>query len=269
MPGWATVRDRDGNMYYVDRDFRIHVTGEPDTVYKPVALENLQFSSEQSGELIKNHHPAEGLRTLKAIRTLSSLDARASGAGLKASKDINAMMRREKDRFVRYDHESALYIVRLGPKHIVYNDWMRWEFSHEGAVTILSRKSLEKEGYARDGSAFGIRFDSSAEKTFDVILTVNCDELNHRLRSADSFEELSRNRNPDDSFKRTVVRRADDSVLYRFEGGGPAVYAGFELFVIRGNKGYHVRTVTPAERSAAVSDRVMKLIENFSVKGSD
>jgi hypothetical protein len=269
MPGWATIRDRDGNKYYVDRNFKIHVEGEPGAQYKPVALENLQFSSEQSEELIKNHHPADGLRILKAIMTLSALDTRASGAGLKASKAVNAMIRREKDRYVRYDHDSALYVVRLNGKHYVYNSWMNWDFVHEGSVEVLARKNLEKEGYARDGAAFGIRFDTSPEKTFDCIFTVNCEELNYKIKIVDTYVELTRNKNPDDTFVRTVIAKSDDSILYRFSSVGSEPYAGLELFIIKNKRGYHLEAVSPAGKEAALAGSMKKLMSGFSVKGSN
>lgn len=269
MPGWATIRDRDGNKYYVDQYFKIHVTGEPGPQYKPVALENLQFSSEQSEELIKSHHPVDGLRMLKGIKTLSALDARASGAGLKASKAINAMIRKEKDRYIRYDHDSALYVVRLSGKHYVYNNWMNWEFTHDGSLAVLTRKSFEKEGYARDGAAFGIRFDASPEKTFDVIFTVNVEELNYKIRNVDTYIELTRNKNPDDAFVRTVLAKSEESVLYRFSGGGPEMYAGLELFTVKNKRGYHVEAVSPAGKETALSELMKKLVNSFSVKGSN
>jgi hypothetical protein len=269
MPGWATIRDRDGNTYFVDRNFKLHTTGDPGPEYKPVSLDGLEYYLDQSDSLIKNHHIVESLRILKGIKILSTLDTRATGAGLRASKTINNLIRREKERYVRHDHDSALFLIRHNAVNMVYNDWMNWSFSTDGMISVLSRKSLEQYGYARDGVSFGIRFDKKNEKGFDTLLTVNCEEFKYKMRLVKKYIELTRNKSAEDTFTRTVLEENDTRIVYKYSGGGPERYAGLELFIVHGFKGYHVQTFSPEASYAGLEKNLGNLAAAFSVKGGD
>jgi len=269
MPGWATIHDRDGNTYFVDRNFKLHTTGDPGPEYKPVSLDGLEYYLDQSDSLLINHHTVESLRILKSIKILSSLDTRATGAGLRASKTINDLIRREKERYVRLDHDSALFLIRRDATYMVYNDWMNWSFTIDGMISVLSRKSLEQDGYARDGVSFGIRFDKKNDQGYDALLSVNCEEFKYKIKFVQKYIELTRNKSADDKFTRTVLEENDTRIIYSYSGGGPERYAGLELFEVRGFKGYHVQTFSPEASFAGLQKNLVKCTAGFLVKGGN
>jgi hypothetical protein len=268
MPGWATITDSDGNRYFIDQNFKIHVSGEIESKNKPVSIDGLEYYVAQGEELIRKHHPAEGLYLLKGVKLLADNDPRAGTAGMKASKRIIELSHREKDRYQIIDHESALVLVRLGDSVHAYNDWMGYQVKVTGDFTLLSRKTAERHNYARDGAGLGIRFPESRDRNFDAILSVNAELFHYNLSSHTTFEQIWQNKNGNDGFTREVISENESEVFYRFSGGSPARYAGFERFMVRGARGVHVRILVPEERMGALQENIRTVINSFALQGS-
>ena len=62
LEGWQKVRDPDGNIFYLDRNLKIHTTTEPEDRYKSVAIPESEYDVDQNGTLVKRRYPPEGMR---------------------------------------------------------------------------------------------------------------------------------------------------------------------------------------------------------------
>jgi hypothetical protein len=273
MPGWATIRDGDGNRYFVDRDFRIHVTGDVESRYKPVSIEGLEYYLSQGEELMRQHHPVEGLYFLKGIRLLSDTDPRAMSAGMRASKIINDCVKREKERYAALDHASACILVKKDKTIGVCNSWLGYVMEIHGETSVVSRKIREIHNHASDSTAFGIRFgvtdarDKTSDKRYDALIFVTGEIFHYQIGTHASFEEIWRNRNGEDAFARETVRESEKEIFYRIRGGAPDTYSGYERFIVRGTRAVHVRIIAPDERFASLDSEMKKTIESFALQG--
>jgi hypothetical protein len=273
MPGWATIRDGDGNKYFVDRDFRIHVTGDVESHYKPVSIEGLEYYLSQGEELIRQHHPVEGLYFLKGIRLLSDTDPRAMSAGMRASKIINDLVKRAKERCAALDHASACVLVKRDGTIDICNSWLGYVMVIKGETSVISRKIRETHNHVSDSAAFGIRFgvidahEKTPDKQYDALIFITGEIFHYQIGTHSSFEEIWRNRNGEDAFARETVRESEKEIFYRIRGGAPDRYSGYERFILRGTRAVHIRIIVPDERFSSLDSEIKKTIESFALQG--
>lgn len=297
MEGWATVRDRDGNRYFVDGNFRTHMPGDADGLpapprgkdsfesavtrdddpaakerpasedsrRKPVSIDGLEFYLAQGEELIKRHRPVDGLYYLKGLKLLADRDPRASSAGMKASKIINDYIRREKERFPAVDHASALVLIREGSRVTADNGWCGYRISFDGGLSVVKRQLIERHNYANDSVILGVR-SSAPEGRFDALVTISAEIFHYAVQSHDKLEEIWGNKQTD-AFAREIIRENEKEVFYSFRGGSPEEYAGFERVIVRGNRGVRVRIFVPAERSGSANEMIRRVIDSFELRG--
>ena len=295
MEGWATVRDRDGNRYFVDVNFRTHMpddaAGQPsspqktdsfesavtrdepekerpssaDSLRKPVSVDGLEYYLAQGEELIARHRPADGLYYLKGIKLLADRDPRASSAAMKASKIINDYIRKEKERYAAVDHASALVLIREGTRVTADNGWCGYHIAFDGGLSVVRRQLIERHNYANDSVILGVR-SSAPEGKFDALVTISAEIFHYAVQSHDRLEEIWGNKQTD-AFAREIIRENEKEVFYSFRGGAPDEYAGFERVIVRGNRGVRVRIFVPAERAGSAKEMIRKVIDSFELRG--
>jgi hypothetical protein len=295
MPGWATIKDPDGNRYFVDENFKLHMPGDEEPrntpaqkhefeYYltediesaqkpltgieargKPVSIDGLEYYLAQGEELIKQHRPAQGLYFLKGVRLLSDTDPRASSAGMKASKMINEYIRKEKERYPIVDHQSALVLIREGKKITADNGWCGYRISAEAELSVMKRQLIERHNYANDSALLGVRTTAPAGR-FDALISISAEIFHYVIRSHDRLEDLWSNKNAD-AFTRETIRENEKEIHYSFKGGAPDEYAGFERVIVRGNRGVRIRIFVPAERLGSSRDMIRTVIESFELRG--
>ena len=269
MPGWFTVKDRDGNVFFMDKNLKLYPSDESDVSFKAVSKGGIQFCLAQSDELLRIHDKPGALRLLKSVRYLSDLDGRIPESGASAAKKIAVLRSREKTRYQQLDHQAALTLVRTddGTAHLI-NDWMNYSFVSGGEISLMKRRIKEQNHYALDSSLFGISFSAlkDIQKGYDAVLSVTAEEFQYVIADITHFEMLYRNKTPDDSYRREKISESLISVLYRWSGGGPELYEGYELLLLQGKCGYAVRVTCPGGKKE--NDLPMrKLIDAFTAAG--
>ncbi|MGL4368904.1 MAG: hypothetical protein ACRCUT_04425 [Spirochaetota bacterium] len=268
MPGWFTVRDRDGNVFYMDKNLKIHPSGEPDFSIGPVSKSGIEFCLAQADELLRVHRKADALRLLKSVRYLADLEKNIPESGARASRAITSLAGKEKDRYSALSHAAAAVCVKTGDTQRVYNDWMQYGFSRKGNIAVIKRRIVEKENYAADSALYGMSASGAPDGAgFDAVMTVNAEQFNYRMETVSRFEEGYRNRTPDDAYIRETLEQDRYHILYHFKGGAPAAYEGYELLRVQGRRCFAVRVTAPAGKEG--SDFVMKdVIGSFFAGGT-
>ena len=266
MPGWLTVRDRDGTVFFLDPAMKLHPANDPDKKYKTVAKENLGFLFAEADELMRIHRKADALRIYKSVRYLASLDSAISITGGKATEKIRAVASREKDRFPAYDLDSAILLVRQGAVTRARNESAGFTLTAGGAVTLIKRTLSGSNGYMLDAAMFGVSA-SSGGSGFDAVVTVSAESFRNSFDFIEKYEELVRNKTPGDNFTREKISSTPRTALYRYEGGAPAVYAGYEKLCAFGQRCFVVRSFAPKE-SASGEALAKKLIDSFEIGGT-
>lgn len=263
MPGWLTVRDRDGAVFFLDSAMKLHPAGDPAPGYRIIEKENFVFLFSEADELMRLHRTADALRIWKSVRYLSSLDPSVSLSGAQATSKIRSVALREKDRFDALELDTALLLVRQGKLMQARHESAGYTIVSDGTIRVIRRRLTGSNGYMLDAAAFGASADPKADG-FDAVITVSAESFRNSFEFIETYEATVRNKNPDDSYKREKLKSDMHAVLYRYEGGAPAVYAGYEKICAYGHRGFVVRAFAPKD-SAKGQEAAKKLIESVRI----
>jgi hypothetical protein len=237
---------------------KLHPAQDPDSSYKTVSKERLGYLSAEAEELVRLHRKTEALRIYKSVRYLASLDPSIGITGGEATSKIRAMANREKDRFTQYDLETAVLLVRMGSMSKAHNESAGYTVSADGSIVVLTRRVSGSTGYMLDAAAFGISVGDQAQNGYDAIVTVTAETFRNEFDSVDKYETVYRNKTPSDNFVREKIVSSENAVLYRFSGGSPSVYQGYEKLAASGTRGFVVRVMAPSRAGAdALTKKIM------------
>ena len=263
LPGWLTVHDRDGTVFFLDSAMKLHPAEDPAKGYRTVEKGSFVFLFSEADELMRLRRAGDALRIWKSVRYLSSLDPSISVSGAQATAKIRALAVREKDRFDALDLDTALLLVRRGTLMHARHEAAGYTLVSGGTISVVKRRLTGANGYMLDAAAFGVSDDPNADG-FDAIVTVSAESFRNSFEFIDSYEATVRNKTPDDSYRREKLSSDTHSVLYRYEGGAPAVYAGYEKLCAYGHRGFVVRAFAPKD-SAKGQETAKKLITSFEI----
>jgi hypothetical protein len=268
MPGWRTVKDRDGNVFFLDQNLKIHIAADPATFYRIISRNSLEYSFSEAQELLRLHRKSEALYIYKSLRYLSSLDSSLSISGGKATAKINEMSHKEKDRFAAIDRECAVLLVKNGQGCSAHNDIEGYTLRINGTIALLKRRVTGTGSYILDASAFGIASSEMKDGDgFDALVTVNSELFPSEPGTAEHYEEIVRNRSGADGYIREKISRDDRSILYSYKGGSPAEYQGYEMLTVRGRRGFLIKVFAPAGKPAA-DELSLKVITSIGFGGA-
>jgi hypothetical protein len=271
LPGWITYTDPDDNTYYIDKNAKIWVSGEPEHHFQAVSLQGIEFYAEQGVALIRNHHKVEGLTLLKAVRVLADKRQQAYHAGVKAAQVINQLVKSEGDRFARLNDAASLLLVNLGDHIYVYNDRMRYGLTIPGSVEVVKRRLRYRHNYLRYGVMLGVNITSQAKSTdvrFDFLLLINSEEFHYTLPAVATYKKLCMNKLSGDSFTRKVIGQDQKHIIYFFEDRNSKSihrYQGYEAFFIKKRRGYFMRIIGERKKIIRYKARLEKIIEQIAL----
>jgi hypothetical protein len=272
MPDWRFFRDGDGNRYYVDGIGRIRTAGDPEFIYKTVTVRGLEYYSSQAEELIRRHHPLEGLLILKTILAMHPDDQRIVEAQTRASKSLNLLKHREGDRYSALDRSASLLIFESAKGTHVVNDFMFYSMTSTGPVSVLKNRWRLRNSYWYNGVSLGVRRQPSEgfEKEdghYDFLVAIDAEKFARPLIQIEHLERQWDERLIFDNVKKREISRTPERILNSFTSGGSDGFAGYESFVKNGSYGYLVRIITPASRLQANDEFMRSLISGFTVSG--
>jgi hypothetical protein len=272
MPDWRFFQDGDGNRYYVDSIGRIRTAGDPEFIYKTITVRGLEYYSSQAEELIRRHHPLEGLLILKTILAMHPDDQRIIDAQGRASKSLNFLKRREGDRYEVLDRNASLLIFESAKKTHVVNDFMFYSITSAGTVKVLRNRWRLKNSYWYNGVTLGVRKQRSDGKDkdeghYDFLVAIDAEKFARPVILIEHLEKQWDERLMFDNVKKREISRTAEQIVSSFTSGGDDGFAGYESFVKNGSCGYLVRIITPASRLEANDEFMRSLVSEFAVSG--
>jgi hypothetical protein len=272
MPDWTMIRDRDGNKFYMDRNGKIWTSGEPDFRYRPVSIEGLDYYLHQAVALIKNRHMEEGLTLLKSIMALPSGNAAIYDAQVKASREINRLIKKEGIRYRAFNAKAALLLYREGGRLTIVNDRMPCSVRLPASSDILRFRVRENERYGHHGLLVGVNLKEGGAvrngefRRFDLLLAMDGERFRSPVGHLRKLEEHWRQVLGPDTFAREVLEEKEDRIVYRFRDRGSPAYAGYEGFFLNGNLGFCVRIISDGAGFPARADEMRSIMESFRLQ---
>jgi hypothetical protein len=267
MTGWKLVTDKDSNRYYIDSKGKLHTSGEPESDYKPVSADGLDYYVKQGIELINNHYKKEGLYLLKSIVMLHAGNGKIYDAQKRAVEEINKMSQTEGTRFDQINKDSSILLILENNEYKLINDNMRYSIKTKYPITLISKRMREEKNYRYYGILLGIKFNSTAENQtgYDLLTAVDCEELSIKIRSAKETESRWRKRLGSDTNNRSVIQETNKQILYEYRDKFKPFYSGIELFIIKLNRCYFLKIIADENIFNNNKEEIIKMANDFTI----
>lgn len=270
MPDWKMIRDKDGNKYFVDKNWKIYCSGKPEFNYKPVSVEGIDFYYYQALELIKSHYKTDGLYLLKSIMTLPPEIGRAAEMQQLASAEINNFIKKEGDRFEEMNEAASILLSVNQGVVLLTNDKMRYALAVPGSITVMHKKIRKLNRYYYYGLLAGVNFNQKEiqkddKRAFDVLIAMDSEIFVHPVKTVGKLELNWRNNLGSDTFSRLKAEKDDLKIIYSFSDSKPPYYSGYEGFYLRGNYGYCLRILSTGNIFNSQKDKMMEIIKRLKI----
>ncbi|MBN2039269.1 MAG: hypothetical protein JW864_04470 [Spirochaetes bacterium] len=282
MPDWILFQDKDENRYYIDNNGKIWTSGKPDFDYKPVSANGLDYYLHQGIELIKMHHKTEGLTLLKSIIAMPADKGTVYDAQVKASEEINRLLRNEGNRFEELNKKASILLFKENKHITLVNDEMKYtiKFPEEISVDIASKRIRERIKYKYYGLLLGLKFMETKDSSplnrntenkknkyysYDILMAVDSEKFPNPVKTVKDIENHWRRRLGYDLLKRKIVNITKDKITYKFNDTDSDKYSGIEGFYKKGNTGYYLKLITSSALFKKRNKSIIEIINNFKI----
>lgn len=270
MPDWHSVMDGDGNQYYIDRNGKIWTSGKPEFYYRAVSIEGLDFYLNHGVELMRRHHQSDGLTILKSILAMPVTNHRIYDAQVRASKEINSLLKKEGSRFKKLNANASILLYRVKNRHILIDDRMRYRIVFPFKIIIMRRKIRERLDYRYQGILIGLLIDrrdltKNEIDGYDALMAIDSEMFRSRLLSIEQLETSWKMNTGGADFDRVLVNRYENSVIYEYKSKSSQSYAGFEGLYMKGRYGYFIRIISSRELFGKHRKVMYELLKEFKI----
>ena len=264
MPDWKYFRDREGNKYYYDRALKIRIIDAGIFEYKPVRREGIDFYLNTGIELVKEGRYSEGLFYLKSIRILPAHDQRIKNAAIDASKWINYLYKKHGTRFEQYDRESTVLISFSEKKYNLINEKLRYKI-------ILSRRPWIIKGvWKYNDTAYGLKFGLNInpgnvknDNGYDCIVGIESRIIKSKIEVIDEAVESWRYELGRDNFRREILSRKNDRIIYLYSYGDDVPFSGMEAVYMNRGIIHILRVICHNDMKEKVFSEIKKSVEDM------
>jgi len=265
LPGWLTIRDADGNRYFVDTAGKIWTDTGTVAIRKPVSADGLPFYLEQGQALLRDHQKAEGLRMLRAVRLLADLDSAGivRESGERASLMLNEIKKREGSRYPGLVLAAPDLLVRSGQRHVLYNESFGYSLSFDGPITVIRDSLVQRHDYLRHGLLLGLRrADSNPAglSRHDLLVYVQAEQFHYSLSRVQAYYDMYLQRTVEDFLVKKDLRREQNRIVCSLQSDK---LAGLRLVLLDGRNGYVVTILGEKNTFAGLESEVMEIIGSF------
>jgi hypothetical protein len=270
MPDWNTVKDGDGNQYFIDRNGKIWTSGKPEFYYRAVSLEGLDFYLNHGVELMRRHFQSDGLTILKSILAMPVANHRIYDAQVKASKEINNFLKKEGSRFKRLNANASVLLYRVKNSHTLIDDKMRFSIIFPFKIIVMRRKIRDRLDYRYQGILVGLLIDSRDFKKneidgYDALMAIDSEMFRSKLLSIEQLETNWKIKTGGIAFDRVLVDRYENSIIYEYKSKNSQSYAGFEGFYMKERYGYFIRIISSKELFGKHRKVMYELLKGFKI----
>lgn len=262
MPDWKFFRDREGNGYYYDRALKIRITDENPFDYTPASVSGNDYYLNRGIEYIKEGKYPEGLFYLKSLRTLPPGNLRVERNTAEAVKWINFLQKKHGERFNRFDRECTLLVNYSEDRYNIINEKLRYK------ITISRKPQIIKAAWKLNGMGYGLKYGfnldhKNSDPGYDCVTGVETRILKGKTLSVSDAENSWANELGRDNFKRTVILRKEDRVVYLYSYNDGVPFSGIEGIYINGNIIHIIRVLCSSTIQENVFSEVRKEIEEM------
>ena len=268
MPDWKYFRDREGNAYFMDQAGKLHITAMKKFRYRPVSTRGIDYYLEYGSELIRDHHPIEGLSVLKSICALKNDNNRIYQAQTKAADMITRLKKNNGSRFIAMNESASLLIFREDKVIEIINDLMRYSFRAPGRVDIVRRIDRGRLEYRYSGILFGILPSANADNAvdvqgYDLFMAVDTERFGVPCKDLNAAVEKWRGNIGYEGLTREVLAKDDSRLISSFRNSGTPRYAGIEGIILNGVYSHYVRIISSGERYPDLEKTMRAIMEGF------
>jgi hypothetical protein len=271
MPDWTLIIDTDNNRYYIDKNGKIWTSGKPEFDYKPVSAEGIEYYLNQGIELIKDHNKAEGLTLLKSIMAFPAKNDIVYKAQVKASKQINDLIKTEGTRYNDLNEQASLLLFKNNSSITLINDKMRYSINAPEFIKIISSRNRQKLEYNYNGILLGYRFtkensgDTKGYTGYDLLIAIDSEKFPYNIKDLENYKDGWRKRTGNDTLERSLVRKNSAQIVNIYRDTHPPYYSGFEVMYIKNNFGYYLKAITSQELFQKYKTEITKAIDSFKI----
>ena len=272
MPDWILMKDREGNRYYMDRQGKIYIPDEPSPFLRTLNSKNIEFFVNKGIALWYGNHRERGLSLLKSALCLRVTSQRVYQMQKKASDFINQVKQREGGRYDAVDKQAHLLLYQdENERTRLVNEVTGYRLSVDGVVYLLRKKfRSDHRGYLYTGIRMGCVFKSETTDagkkpgSYDVLIGLESEKFPSKLRSAREFEQHWKRITGDDTFKRTVISKKENTIIYSFSDE-KGEFSGMECYLVNGNRGCFMRSILPASQFQARKSVLLSIARSLSM----
>ncbi len=263
MPGWMTIHDSDGNVYFIDGALKIQASGDPEFKNKAIKKESALYYLEQAKLLYKQHHKADALTLLKSIKILSDKTNSMHKISDLATAEIAKIMKLEGERFHQLDIDSSIILYSMNDKQCLISTYGGFEFCAEGRINVYKKISLEKYNYSRDGVLAAV-FPTNAGEIAYCLISITSENFHYNLKMVKDYEEIVRNKIGGDAYEKTVIEEKKYFKFVKLKYEGASNYLGYEIFKIQENRGLYVKMIYLENQDGAYGEKNKKMALEIS-----
>lgn len=266
MPDWFFFRDKDGNVYFYDRGFRIRITDERPFDYDPVTIEGADYCFNSALELLHEGKLEQALFYFKSIRLLRSDNSRVIRVMSDSTRWINRLYMKEGDRFTDADRKSTLLLAKNGSVYEMVNEKLFYK------MELGFRPWILRTEWRKRDSEYGLRFGvntgaGDGEDGYDYMTGIESRIYKYPVETVDEAENIFRFETGPDAAVRQELLRAGDRIIYTFDYGDGSTLCGVEGIYLNRNMIHLARSICHVNLKGQIYEEMKRnLVELVLVK---
>jgi len=262
MPEWKYFKDREGNGYYLDGAYKIHITDTISKDYRPVSLKGVSYFYNLALELISSHRVKDSVYYLKAINALKSDNNRILSIQKQATMEIRNLIAKHGRRYELYSRDNCILINSTDSGYRIINDSMKYRF------WVYDRPFLIKKRWKYRGTAHSVKFGMgrSEDVAFDYLLGIESRRYRFNLRDLGEAMNSIITEMAISKLNRKVISRGEKFHINSFSYGAGGPFSGVEGFFIEGNRFIYVRTMCHDNLKGSLLPKMESIVKSFRIQ---
>ena len=265
IPGWKLYKDKSGNSFFIDRNWKIYANNPVKKSFSPVSLKNLTFKINRADQLMRELKPIEAIHIYRSILVMNSNDYTVRSAKIKASHKINYLKSSQGYRYTLYKKKSEPLAYRIANITTILHTQMRYSISsHKKFIIIRIRKKRDYR-YRYIGIVCGIQDSKTPNNKFSMLLAIDAEKMPFPIRSLQQAIQKYNKNNISDSIKQKIIQKSNSSIYYAITNSPKQNFRGYEGVRFKNNYIYFIRIICSNKVFNANKKEMLFILRNFKV----
>ena len=138
-------------------------------------------------------------------------------------------------------------------------------------MKIIRKTTRKEKNYFYHGISIGLNLKNknvmkkNGYYRYDMIIAIDSEKFAKRLESINRVLEISKNRLGYDSFKRKLVDKDNNKIIYSYRDRKVPHYSGFDGYYLNDNKSCHLRSICSEEVFLQDRKKIEKIIKSYKI----